>query len=80
MDEQLDNLAETITRAEGKILAESRLEVSRAGETLIGAAEEAKRLGSEVVRITPREGRLVTGSSRLRHRPRQGNLLTRGES
>ena len=49
MEEQLEDLAETITREEGKILAESRLEVSRAGETLIGSAEEAKRLGSEVV-------------------------------
>ena len=59
MDEQLDDLAETITREEGKILAESRLEVSRAGETLIGAAEEAKRLGSEVI---PLDGAPGTGN------------------
>jgi len=49
MGEQLEDLAQTITREEGKILAESRGEVSRAMETLIVSAEEAKRLGSEVV-------------------------------
>ena len=59
MEEQLDDLAETITKEEGKILPESRLEVSRAGETLIGAAEEAKRLGSEVI---PLDGAPGTGN------------------
>ncbi|MDA1315555.1 MAG: aldehyde dehydrogenase family protein [Acidobacteria bacterium] len=49
MGQQLEDLAQTITREEGKILAESRGEVSRAMETLIVSAEEAKRLGSEVV-------------------------------
>jgi acyl-CoA reductase-like NAD-dependent aldehyde dehydrogenase len=49
MEERLEDLARTITMEEGKILAESRVEVSRAVETLIGSAEEAKRLGSEVV-------------------------------
>jgi len=49
MEERLEDLARTITMEEGKILAESRVEVSRAIETLIGSAEEAKRLGSEVV-------------------------------
>jgi acyl-CoA reductase-like NAD-dependent aldehyde dehydrogenase len=49
LEERLEDLARTITMEEGKILAESRVEVSRAVETLIGSAEEAKRLGSEVV-------------------------------
>jgi glyceraldehyde-3-phosphate dehydrogenase (NADP+) len=49
MEERAEDLARTITLEEGKILAESRLEVSRAIETIIGSAEEAKRLGSEVV-------------------------------
>ncbi len=59
MAEQIDDLAETITREEGKILPEARLEVSRARETLIGSAEEAKRLGSEVV---PLDGAPDTGN------------------
>ena len=49
MKEQIDDLGETITREEGKILAEGKGEVGRAIETMIGSAEEAKRLGSEVV-------------------------------
>ena len=56
MEEQLDDLAETITREEGKIIAESRLEVARAAETLVGSAEEAKRLGSEVVPLDGASG------------------------
>jgi acyl-CoA reductase-like NAD-dependent aldehyde dehydrogenase len=59
MGEQLEDLAETITREEGKILGEARGEVSRAMETLIGSAEEAKRLGSEVV---PLDGAPDTGN------------------
>ena len=49
MDERLEDLARTLTLEEGKVIAEARLEVSRATETIIGSAEEAKRLGSEVV-------------------------------
>src|SRR5262249_43507283 len=44
---------------EGKILAESRLEVSRAVGTLTESAEEAKRLSSEVV---PLDGAPGTGN------------------
>jgi acyl-CoA reductase-like NAD-dependent aldehyde dehydrogenase len=51
MTERTEDLARTITLEEGKILAESRFEVSRAVETIINSAEEAKRLGSEVVPI-----------------------------
>lgn len=49
MEEQAEDLAQTITAEEGKILAESRIEASRSRETIISSAEEAKRLGSEVV-------------------------------
>jgi acyl-CoA reductase-like NAD-dependent aldehyde dehydrogenase len=49
LEQRGENFARTITLEEGKILAESRIEVARAAETLIGSAEEAKRLGSEVV-------------------------------
>jgi glyceraldehyde-3-phosphate dehydrogenase (NADP+) len=59
MEERAEDLARTITLEEGKILAESRFEVSRAIETIIGSAEEAKRLGSEVV---PLDGAPGTGN------------------
>ena len=49
MEENASDLAHTITLEEGKILPEATLEVSRAIETMICSAEEAKRLGSEVV-------------------------------
>ena len=49
MEERLEDLARTLTLEEGKVISEARLEVSRAAETIIGSAEEAKRLGSEVV-------------------------------
>ena len=49
MEERLEDLARTLTLEEGKVIGEARLEVSRAAETIIGSAEEAKRLGSEVV-------------------------------
>jgi acyl-CoA reductase-like NAD-dependent aldehyde dehydrogenase len=44
-----EDFARTITLEEGKILAESRIEVARAAEILVLSGEEAKRLGSEVV-------------------------------
>lgn len=47
--ERVDEFALTITLEEGKILAESRLEVSRAAETLDVSAEEAKRITGEVL-------------------------------
>lgn len=51
-----EDLARTITREEGKILAESRLEVSRACETLEVSAEEAKRIGGEVLPLDAAPG------------------------
>ncbi len=49
MIDRREDLARTITMEEGKIIAEARLEVDRARETIVGSAEEAKRLGAEVV-------------------------------
>lgn len=49
MEERLEDLARTITLEEGKIIGEARIEVDRARETIVCSAEEAKRLGSEVV-------------------------------
>ncbi len=49
MEQRLEDLARTITLEEGKVLAESRFEVSRAAETIRLSAEEAKRLGAEVL-------------------------------
>lgn len=46
-----EELARTISLEEGKILAEGRLEVSRAIETLTGSAEEAKRIHGETVPV-----------------------------
>ena len=59
MDERQEDLARTLTMEEGKVIGEARLEVSRAAETIIGSAEEAKRLGSEVV---PLDGAPGTGN------------------
>ena len=59
MEERLEDLARTITLEEGKIIAEARFEVDRAKETIIGSAEEAKRLGSEVI---PLDGAPGTGN------------------
>jgi len=47
--QRTEDFARTITLEEGKILAESRIEVSRAAEILYLSAEEAKRLSGEVV-------------------------------
>jgi glyceraldehyde-3-phosphate dehydrogenase (NADP+) len=49
MGERKEDLARTLTMEEGKTLNESRGEVDRSIQTIIGSAEEAKRLGSEVV-------------------------------
>jgi glyceraldehyde-3-phosphate dehydrogenase (NADP+) len=44
-----EELANTISREEGKTLAEANFEVGRAAETMELSAEEAKRLGGEVL-------------------------------
>lgn len=44
-----EELGRIISREEGKILAEGRFEASRAAETMELSAEEAKRLGGEVL-------------------------------
>lgn len=44
-----EEVGRLISTEEGKILAEGRLEASRAVETLMGSAEEAKRLHGETV-------------------------------
>ncbi len=49
MDDRIDDLARTITLEEGKILGESKIEVARAAETIRLSAEEAKRIGGEVL-------------------------------
>ena len=49
MEGRNEDLAQTITMEEGKIIAEGRIEASRAVEIISLSAEEAKRLGGEVV-------------------------------
>ncbi len=44
-----EDFGQTISKEEGKIIAEGRLEASRAFETIMGSAEEAKRLHGETV-------------------------------
>ncbi len=53
MRDRVEDLARTITLEEGKILAESRVEASRAADTIALSAEEARRLTGETV---PLEG------------------------
>jgi glyceraldehyde-3-phosphate dehydrogenase (NADP+) len=53
MRDRVEDLARTITLEEGKILAESRVEASRAADTIALSAEEARRLTGEMV---PLEG------------------------
>ncbi len=59
-----EELGRLISREEGKVLAEGRLEASRAFETLMGSAEEAKRLHARRCRSTP--PRAARGRSGLR--------------
>jgi glyceraldehyde-3-phosphate dehydrogenase (NADP+) len=54
--ERSEDLARTISLEEGKILAESRLEVSRAAETLDVSAEEAKRIAGEMIPLDAAPG------------------------
>jgi acyl-CoA reductase-like NAD-dependent aldehyde dehydrogenase len=49
VEKHSEDLARTITLEEGKVLAEARFEVSRAAETLVVSAEEAKRIAGEMV-------------------------------
>jgi acyl-CoA reductase-like NAD-dependent aldehyde dehydrogenase len=49
MQDRLEGLARTLSSEEGKTLAEARGEASRATQTVELSAEEAKRLGSEVL-------------------------------
>ena len=49
MRQRLQELGRTISREEGKILAEGVFEASRAAETIEISGEEAKRLSGEVL-------------------------------
>jgi glyceraldehyde-3-phosphate dehydrogenase (NADP+) len=51
-----EDLGRTISLEEGKILAEGRLEANRAYETILGSAEEAKRLHGETVPVDAAPG------------------------
>ena len=44
-----EDLGQTISKEEGKVIAEGRGEASRAVETMMGSAEEAKRIHGETV-------------------------------
>jgi len=61
LEARTEELARTITLEEGKILAESRFEVSRAIQTLTLSAEEAKRIHGETVPLDGAPG----GASRF---------------
>ncbi|MBS0205365.1 MAG: aldehyde dehydrogenase family protein [Planctomycetes bacterium] len=56
LQQRAEQIARTITLEEGKILAESTLEVSRAAETLEVSAEEAKRISGEVLPLDAAPG------------------------
>ncbi|MCB1122862.1 MAG: aldehyde dehydrogenase family protein [Verrucomicrobiae bacterium] len=49
MRERLEDLAQTLSSEEGKVIAEGRLEVDRAAQTMELSGEEAKRLFGEVL-------------------------------
>ena len=49
VEANLEELAKTITLEEGKIISEARVEVSRAVQTLLVSAEEAKRLSGDMI-------------------------------
>ena len=57
--ERAESFAETITLEGGKVKAEAMIEVERAAEIIYLSAEEAKRLGSEVIPLDGAPG--VTG-------------------
>jgi acyl-CoA reductase-like NAD-dependent aldehyde dehydrogenase len=56
MKRREDELARTISREEGKILAEGRLEASRSRETIEVSAEEARRIAGEMVPLDAAPG------------------------
>jgi acyl-CoA reductase-like NAD-dependent aldehyde dehydrogenase len=56
-----EDLGRTISMEEGKIIAEGRLEASRAVETILGSAEEAKRIHGETIPVDGAPG----GAGRL---------------
>ena len=62
--QRTDEFARTITLEVGKILAASRLEVSRAAETLEVSAEEAKRITGEVLPMDAAPGGAGKSGSR----------------
>jgi glyceraldehyde-3-phosphate dehydrogenase (NADP+) len=49
MADRVEDLGRTISTEEGKVLAEGRVEATRASETVELSAEQAKRLGGEVL-------------------------------
>ncbi len=49
MTERMEDLGQTITREEGKVIAEGRVEAGRAIQTITLSSEEAKRLHGETV-------------------------------
>src|SRR5262245_14219555 len=51
-----EELGQLISKEEGKIIAEGRLEANRAVETIMGSAEEAKRLHGETVPLDAAPG------------------------
>jgi acyl-CoA reductase-like NAD-dependent aldehyde dehydrogenase len=51
-----EDLGRTISAEEGKIIAEGRLEANRAYETIMGSAEEAKRLHGETIPLDAAPG------------------------
>ena len=56
MAERLEDLGQTITKEEGKVIAEGRGEVGRAIQTITLSAEEAKRLHGETVPLDAAPG------------------------
>jgi len=56
MAERADDLAQTISKEEGKILAEARVEATRAADIMELSAEEARRLEGEVVPLDAAPG------------------------
>jgi glyceraldehyde-3-phosphate dehydrogenase (NADP+) len=56
-----EELGRTISMEEGKVIAEGRLEASRAVETILGSAEEAKRIHGETIPVDGAPG----GAGRL---------------
>ncbi len=56
MAERLEDLGQTITKEEGKVIAEGRGEVQRAIQTITTSAEEAKRLHGETIPLDAAPG------------------------